>query len=76
MPIGKPGTKGLTPLQSNDEFAIYVIDEKRWLSDRYQPFITDYHSPIYAISRETLHLFFGVPAKNYSLDLKTLFSGS
>lgn len=52
--------------------AVFVRDTLRWQRQRFSPPPTGYRSPLYDIPRETLFDFLGRPARNYSLDLRSL----
>ena len=68
--ISEPAPLGFTLVDKNKEGAVFVRDMEMWNHDRFQDLRTDFASSLYQISPETMHKFLGVPAKNYTINLK------
>jgi len=61
---------GFERVAADSAAALYVRDRERWVQDRRSPPRTDFRSPIYAVPKETLFPFWGIPAGTYDLDLR------
>jgi hypothetical protein len=68
----EPPPARFSKLGEDETAAIYIRDVDRWERDRFQPLRTDYRSRLYEIPRETLSPLWGVPAKNYTINLGTV----
>jgi hypothetical protein len=73
--VQSPGTEtplGFTKVAETKDGMAFVRDRELWKRDRHRWNRTDYRSPVYAISRETLFQHIGAPAENYTLDLRNV----
>ncbi|NNG15044.1 MAG: hypothetical protein HKM89_01100 [Gemmatimonadales bacterium] len=68
----EPPSPGFSKLGEDETGAIYIRDMDRWHRDRFRPRRTDYRNRLYDIPRTTLFSYWGIPAREYTLNLGAL----
>lgn len=69
---GSPAPIGTVEVAEADGMSVFVRDTLLWQEVRRSPPSTDFRSALYALPRETLFRYRGIPARNYDLNLATL----
>jgi hypothetical protein len=72
QPLSQPRPPGYSKLAEDEAAAVYINDLARWRQDRFRPRRVDYRSRIYEIPRETRAFYWGIPARNYTINLGAL----
>jgi hypothetical protein len=67
-----PAPQGFVPVSEREGLAAFVRDTVRWREDQREVPTTDFRSPLYTLSRVTMHRYIGAPAGNYDFNLGTL----
>lgn len=68
----EPPPAGFSLIADAERGAVYVRDREAWQRERHRPRRINYRNPLYAIPRETLFYFRGIPAGNYTINLGTV----
>jgi len=67
-----PAPPGFIKVAERERLVAFVRDTARWREDQHDAPTTDFRSPLYALSRTTMHRYLGVPAGEYDFNLATL----
>lgn len=72
LPAGAAPPAGTVRIAQNASASLFVRDVAAWQRERTRATLTDWRSPLFAISRATLHPGVGLAEGNYQLDLGRL----
>ncbi|MGD8278970.1 MAG: hypothetical protein PVH00_13125, partial [Gemmatimonadota bacterium] len=67
-----PPPPGFAMVAEREGLAAFVRDTVRWREEQREAPTTQFRSPLYTLSRTTMHRYLGVPAHDYDFNLGTL----